>query len=961
MVRGRSQIGDIGYLSRPFECSSQNYARMTHGGNDVLIGNNEDLLGRLESALDPDAEFRRPVAFLTGSGISAGAVPMSAAIVKIISDGLSKAERESFDNYLDDGEDDGEKYQQAFRWLGLRKPPAMRDKIIQLATLAACDLREVPRDSTLIGKSAALERELDRWRLPAGQEALGRLIAGLPHEMRGPVLTTNFDPLTEIAIRKAGAEPVYYVNADDSSFLTNLRVQSAPSVLHLHGYWRDSVTLSMTEQLEAKRPAIEACLRHILENYTLVVLAYGGWSDVVTRIFQEQMSSQQGYAMDVLWGFRGSAIEVRDQIALNPILSALDAAQGNIQFYHGVDTNEFLPELERRVAGVLEYPEVARQKDGKASLLGWINVTDGFLQSFTRSAGPDSAITFLDGRLPAWADAMNPSIVRRDVATEITNVLESRFPVKESSVEILLGASGEGKSTVLLQVAADLARRDASGVDVLYLSGDYFGSAEEILGLPLGKSYVLIIDDAYRFTTQLQLLVTKLRETGKPQVHLLLASGDSDWYSTGAARFPWSRQLRSRVFKVSGLERPDAVALISVWRRLGPDALGELQELAEFEDQVSALLEAAADPGAEGASLLGALLETRYGPGLRDHIAQLMDRLEMRLIRPGQSDRTLLDALIVIALPHAYGVVDLEPVVLSNVLRVDWASVVTGVLEPLGAEAAISYTSGRVVVRHQMIANVILDLCLEREIDLEKFVDSLVFEAAKNLRRHGYTPYRHSIAYLGARMIDIPRIAKAAVGAVRRADPLRLSYVSHASSVYRKCGDALAAQRISHAGIDLLDDPDNWGQIRGYLTEWAVVEGNLGNWACNAWLASAALRDAHQYGRLHEDQAQIASACLMIALRRLDEQDPTPTNLSALAAVAVIVRRLGQVRERGALRAAERRVDERHGTFPDPFDPDLLEALREVHASVLAKLEYPIRGVDAGSLSSYDDLARLLR
>ncbi len=894
--------------------------------------------------------------------MSAGAVPMSANIVKIISDGLTRAERESFDAYLGGVGGDGEKYRQAFRWLGLRKPPQMRDRIIQLATLRAYQSLPSEKNAGLLNRSAQLEGEIDKWNLPPGQASLGRILAGLSQEYRGPVLTTNFDPLTEIAMRRAGVEPVYYVNADDSSFLTNLRVQSSPTVLHLHGFWRDSVTLSMSEQLEARRPAIEGCIRHILDKYTLVVLGYGAWPDVVTTILQEQIAAQQSTSMDILWAFRATPTDIEKQVASNPILSAISQAQGNVQFYAGVDANAFLPALEKRIAPSLSYPDSQRKRAGKAALAGWVNVTPEFLEAADTPVHESSAVTFLDGRLPNWSDAVNPFVVQRDIAVEITNVVKADLPLRESSVSILLGASGEGKSTILLQVAAMLAISDEMSPEVIFLSGDHLGPVEDLIKLPSDKSRVLIVDDAYRFVGPIQLLAKRIRELGKPGLHLVLASGDSDWYATGAHRYPWSKQVRTHNFTVAGLERPDAVAFIQTWRKLGADALGDLAELDDVDDQVEDLLEASRDPGVDGvkASLLGALLVTRYGDGLRGHIGELMGRLEMRLIQPAYSERTLLDALVAIALPHSYGVLDLEPQVLGDVLGVDLASLFADVLEPLGEEAAVAFTSGRVVVRHYMIATVIIDLCLERQYDLETTVDRLIYSAAKRLRQTGDVPRLSTVTYLGSKMTDIPKLALTAVAAARRADPKRLSYVSHASAVHRRSNDVVGAQELNAGAVTLLDDETNWSQGRGFLTEWAVVEGNLGNWACNALLASMALGDEYRLGLLYPDKVQRAVSCLMLSLRRLDEISPDGLLVEALAAGTVVARRIGNVTQRSWLLAAERHVVGREGEFPDRNDRGLVDCLQSVYPLLKRSAEHPLGGLEIPSSLQLEALSRLL-
>ena len=869
-------------------------------------------------------------------------VPGVQDIVHRIRTPLTPEEKAAFDRHLSGAVDDAERYQQAFQWLGLRRNPNYRDRVIQLTTLAACRRDDIPEEK-LLGMAGSLELQSDRWSLTSAQESLGRILAGLPAGLRGPVLTTNFDPLTEIAVRKAGSNPTIFVNADDTSFLANLRVQTNPFVLHLHGYWRDSVTLSTPEQLEQARPILEASLRYVLEHYTLVVVGYGGWSDVITRIIRDQIANQQIENLDILWTFFSSDEDARKKIAAHPVLADLAAAPGNIQFYTGVNANDFLPQLEKRIAAVLEYPDRPRTAIGAGGPVGWTPITGDFLHVWETKATKSSAMTFFDGRLPTWADGVSAFVPVRTATVELHSRVQTAIDSLESSVDIVLGASGEGKTTVLLQLAKMLTST-APSANILMLESDHLVSENSLLQLPAEESYVLIIDEAYRFTERLEQLITRIHAVGRQRMHFVLASRDTDWVATGASLFPWARYASGRTHAIHGISFADARTLIATWEKMGPAALGERAEYQTSEERVEALVDASHGLGLKGAgTLLGALLATRIGPGLRDHVAALMGRLHSRLIRHRNQEDTLLDALVMIALPYAYELLDLEPAVLADALDLDWPDLVTGVLSPLGEEAAITFSSGRVVMRHEMIASAVIDVSLQNGYDLKSAIARLVSAAARRLQRDGYAPRTGSIAYMASVISDLPDLAIAAARAAATAVPTRLSYRTHLSAALRKNSDASEAARVNIEALPLLGNAPNADQGRSFLTEWGVVEGNLSNWARNAVLVGISLQDSPSLGEVYADRSSRGVSCLLLALRKLYERHQDEELLNGVACATLLARSLGSRDSRAWLREAERMLDRIGGTYPDPHDlQTMAKSLKRALVVARTHLEEPL-------------------
>jgi len=318
-----------------------------------------------------------------------------------------------------------------------------------------------------------------------------------------------------------------------------------------------------------------------------------------------------------------------------------------------------------------------------------------------------------------------------------------------------------------------------------------------------------------------------------------------------------------------------------------------------------------------------------------------MERLQSRII-PAGPRLSLLDALVSIALPHSYGVLDLSSQVLAEALEITRVELEAYVLLPLGEEAAISYASGRIVVRHELIADAIVDICIEDRYDLAGAVRRVVRAAAARISRSGYTAGLGSLAYISSRIEDLPELALAAADAAIEAAPDRLSYRTFKSSVLRGFKRTRDAAAIGESSLSLLQDADNSSQARSFLTEWGVVEGMLGNFGRNAVLAGIALQDSPALGRIRESGCHLPLSGLLLALRRLQEAEPDPDLLAGLAAVSVVARQLSRGIVTTWLRDAERLVERNEVPFPSLRDGSAVD--RGLRAGLLvarARLERP--------------------
>ena len=94
-------------------------------------------------------------------------------------------------------------------------------------------------------------------------------------------MTTNFDPLLSVAIKRA------HRVCRAASFSTGTarcrRSPRASPVIHLHGYWRGSNTHHTGMELTAARPQLVVSLARLLNERLVVVVGYEGWDDAFIR------------------------------------------------------------------------------------------------------------------------------------------------------------------------------------------------------------------------------------------------------------------------------------------------------------------------------------------------------------------------------------------------------------------------------------------------------------------------------------------------------------------------------------------------------------------------------------------------------------------------------------------------------------------------------------------------------
>ncbi|MDZ4404746.1 SIR2 family protein [Prosthecobacter sp.] len=822
-----------------------------------------------------------PIAFLVGaplSGDTGGGVPGVAPMLELVREEICKRAAPELPRYnaAMAGKSGGDAYQAAMEWLqGNVGQPAV-NRVIEAAVLKS---RKAGTDSNF----AKNGKDCD-WYIPAGTQQLAQLVCRdlsqpKPH-FPGPILTTNFDPLLSLAIESCKARALWRVVQSDGK-LADVRESGAVEVIHLHGFWRDSDTLHTSAQLTSERPDLRDSLRRILKQKTLIVAAYGGWDDVFARTLAK-VAAEDDAQLNVIWCFRETdeaAVNLKYKELFERVAPAI--TRGRFLCYGGIDCHSIFGEI----AGVAPSTPAAAAVI-TPPLAGWELIDSPYLAGLS-PLRPEEVIRYFDGATPTWRHAISADIPRRAAVAEIARRFASARTVKDDgSLQLIRAAGGEGKTTLLLQAAADAV--NSGSWNVLWRPTTRVGlPPEHVISLNPAKHWLIVADDAENLVKDFREAARLLHAAGHSHVHFLFAARDSDWLYFRCEQDARTASLKRHEDITLKILRPeDANVLVEAWRKCGADGLRELASLGTADEQVTALLHAVQGdaPERDEGSFFGGLLAVRFGPeGLRNHVVSLLTRLKEEKIQ--KSDRTLFDALVYVAACHAVGIPGLDEKVLADLVGVDRQWVQTLVVDLLGEEAAAVRSAGHVFTRHRKVAAAIL-VAAEQALgaNIAEVWSAIVRQTVQTSRDGGVSRETHSkIIHAGPRLQrELPHqfseqrrkeIAVAAARADIAAEPERLCALVDLGKTYRSAGDIEAAIRLFRENLPALPTKvDYQTDVRGYWYEWGGAEGRRGSEKLNAlqsaWVCGLSLSD-HIKAEITDERVKLSCAGTGVAFGNL--------------------------------------------------------------------------------------------
>jgi hypothetical protein len=315
------------------------------------------LLDRLTAGLRESEQ----ITLVLGSGVSAGAVPRIPGVLAIADKyAAGRNDEGALDRALAQARSElvgppapielYVAYRQVFTdWVAR----GAFDVIAQQAVLKAYTVPD-PMESPLAtrglgqrlerGVGEALENDRFSWLLPRGVQALGHLLTQTGEAFDHRVLTTNFDPLVEIAVRSATGLAVSLPLDAGGGHGPALGIEGTIRVFHLHGFWRPTLhvhgrrLLPDPAALTAPGSPLDDGVPGLIRGATVLVLGTGDWAGTVTRALAAVAAYRP---VRVLWAVHQAdpdhALDLADRVRR--------ATGAEVEAFPGVDSDRLFPAL----------------------------------------------------------------------------------------------------------------------------------------------------------------------------------------------------------------------------------------------------------------------------------------------------------------------------------------------------------------------------------------------------------------------------------------------------------------------------------------------------------------------------------------------------------------------------------------------------------------------------------------
>ncbi len=512
---------------------------------------------------------------------------------------------------------------------------------------------------------------------------------------------------------------------------------------------------------------------------------------------------------------------------------------------------------------------------------GWVWIDSRYLAQRRVNLTPEQALSYFDGRAPIWREALAPQIPRRDIVHELVAELEAARRAGGLRVTLLTGAAGEGKSTALMQTVCDLVETDPDWRILWHYDPSTPLPAEFLMWLSQSNGAWLIVSDEAELIAQRVFEVVKaLHADRRQKMQFLLSCRDTDWMGVKAHRLPW-RQYATVIEKcLGGLTLDDARRIVAAWSIYGKEGLRKLDGL-DRDEAAQRLVEAAkSEESSHEGAFLGAMLHVRWGEDLKEHVYNLLRKLEKLPIL--DTSLTLMDALAYIAAPHAENILSLAKVVLAEALGCTRGELKRKVIGPLGEEAATATTGQFVFTRHRVIAEAAVEILSDTfYVDVDEiFVD--LMRAVLQLRESTFIPKFADWEYLCDHFFDkgdqalAIRLAQTA----RQIRPSNPYLIVKLAQLLREAGQPEQAVQV------FLEAPSDIEKLRGYYHEWGTSQGNAGKYALNVCLSAVSLADQAERKPPDNDAAKISLSGLSLAFVELFDSYNAPIFAEACGAAA---------------------------------------------------------------------------
>ncbi|MEV6842099.1 hypothetical protein [Actinoplanes sp. NPDC051411] len=571
-----------------------------------------------------------------------------------------------------------------------------------------------------------------------------------------------------------------------------------------------------------------------------------------------------------------------------PHADGLYTGDGGTQHNHFYANRGLDPDEAADLVGHIAEALQPRPAESSSPLVGWVRITEQFLAK--KKPRADLA-EYFDGLAPDWRDVCHPELRPRPVVKKVLKAFELNDLEDRSILVRIGGATGDGKSTVLLQAIRLLAEEN-------YFDAIYWRSAAEARLTPdnLAKmresrtTILIASDDAEALLTDIDRLAgSKLHEEGL-FLHFLLASRDVDWngerdllgwkFSTADRWAPSFRVLPP--LPLDRVDQADAQIVAENWVNCSLSrptrlATGNVKQISQ--DMLDA---SRATEGRQ--AFMGGLLAMRFdSERLRSRLTSLLSRLAV--IHPGGSSMSLAEFLVVLAVVDLSGLEGVPRDIAARFLGVPVSDLRPLVEAPMKREFFVSTSSRAFFARHPSISKGMLELALTEESNLqvesslEKFLGDVQYVGGVNGFRGGFGKLKD----IGRRLMssNLSRdltgpLALQLCRTVCAIAPQDLNSFIALSGVLRDLGQSQAAlTEVWEIHATRLDDSAQWGQhvsqTRGAWKEMAAALGTSGYWWPAYWAAQVSISD-RLTPKLNPEDVIVSMSLLALNAKRVYEQ-----------------------------------------------------------------------------------------
>ncbi|GAA4365993.1 hypothetical protein GCM10023185_36800 [Hymenobacter saemangeumensis] len=145
------------------------------------------------------------------------------------------------------------------------------------------------------------------------------------------ILTTNFDPLLELALEAVGVIPA--VVSDPGAIAGMMPLQhGAVTIIKLHGHYSDTRLRNTPEELAVYEPALANLLDRVLDEYGLIIC---GWSGVWDAALRDALFRCPSRRFSTFWASMGPLAEAAQKLA-NHRKATVIPIKGADEFFQGI-------------------------------------------------------------------------------------------------------------------------------------------------------------------------------------------------------------------------------------------------------------------------------------------------------------------------------------------------------------------------------------------------------------------------------------------------------------------------------------------------------------------------------------------------------------------------------------------------------------------------------------------------